>query len=1413
MKKCLRVLGLVVATMMPFFATAQNHSITVANGTATNVYVPVYGFYAETWQHSQTIYPASMIEAAVTDEAITGSAITSITYYLASPANLSWGATFQVKLMEVPGTTLAAFANTSLLGQTVYTGVVNGTGSTMTITFDQPYVYNGGNLLVDFSTVTAGMYSSASFYGISTTQNTSWKALSGEGDGQYFIPKATFTYTGGAAITCYSVRNLHVDSSSATTISLGWTDNNNTSATYTVYNASDTSLIASGITGTSYTVTGLTPNTQYDFIVETDCPDNDTSLWVGVSGHTDCSLEAYPYITGFENMDINIAPRCWEVLGGNIFVHENTPNAYEGDKFLHFQGSLHNLIVLPEMADELEGKQLRFMTRPEGHYSYCGALQAGYITNLADTTTFVPLVELPVSEWEFDLDYHEVIVWFDGVPTGARAALCQNSLHSNFYWFVDDVNLEAQPSCVHPLNLIATDATPTTISLAWTDHKNTGATYTIYNYADSSVVATGITDTAYTITGLVTDTLYTFAVSADCSPTEHSHWTVIEVRTECLPQGLPYYHDFSGVPLGEHPFCWEHVSHSGSSMNVCNVNSIAPFEGTTALFFNYSSPSGNTIVLPEFTTPITNLRMRFMHRSESLYGLNGNLEVGYITNPGDPTSFVTVATLDRTMEYTRAIVDFTTSVAPANARMALRHVGNNNNNYWVVDALHVEVPPACLEVSDLVLESMTDTSATVSWENRSATAYQVIARPGNTMGSSVVDPSLWVASAIVTDTFYTFNGLTPNGDYIIQVRSICGSDSSLWSSPMALHVGYCVPTPSSVDAQGITNVTFGMDEVVNNSQRPTTAPYYGNYSNLIGSLPAGMDADVAITYATGYTYGTIVWIDWNRNMIFEDNEIVYTGTSTYVSPTTLHASFHIPATQDTGVYRMRIAGADDGFDAFISTGEGDHDPCGGGTYRVYMDFSVRVIPPLPCAEVSDITVNNITGTGATVHWSHSGEATFTILDGSTVVATGLTGNSYTFTDLVPATHYAYSIVANCAAGDAADAVEFSFSTACSEALPLPFVEGFSDLSGTRNCWILSSGNLQNDITFIENDDHFELRFSSASIASNNNYNQYAYSPEIDAADATALKVEIVYRTQTTNEHLFFGYEIEGGTHIWGSEGYFTENATTHARYTAILPANARRVAIHYYTPVDAYWAYIDSVIVTPYVVDTVTLSSADNTMGRVSPSGVTVVPAGESFTATATPNARYHFEAWMEGDNVVSYQNPYTFVPTRNIDLVATFAPDIEYYTITINYDSTKGNVIGTGTYSEGTVVTITAIPFEGYEFRGWVEGVDVYDNNPYTFTLTSDRTLNAIFSELDGIDGVEESLVMLFPNPASSDVTVRVSQPSVLTLLDLQGRTVIPSTQINSTFTIQYSSLPAGTYFVRIADDKNTVVRKLIIR
>jgi hypothetical protein len=139
MKKTLRFLVLAAAMVLPFCATSQTHSLTVADGTATNEYVPVYGYYVDALQKTQYIYPAGMIDAAVEDYDMDGGSIISMTFYLSSPATSAWGCTFNVKVMEVPGTSLNGFANLSTLGTAVYTGVLNGTQSTMTINLTTPY--------------------------------------------------------------------------------------------------------------------------------------------------------------------------------------------------------------------------------------------------------------------------------------------------------------------------------------------------------------------------------------------------------------------------------------------------------------------------------------------------------------------------------------------------------------------------------------------------------------------------------------------------------------------------------------------------------------------------------------------------------------------------------------------------------------------------------------------------------------------------------------------------------------------------------------------------------------------------------------------------------------------------------------------------------------------------------------------------------------------------------------------------------------------------------------------------------------------------------------------------------------------------------------------------------------------------
>ncbi|MDC0000858.1 hypothetical protein OAD81_01240 [Flavobacteriaceae bacterium] len=76
-------------------------------------------------------------------------------------------------------------------------------------------------------------------------------------------------------------------------------------------------------------------------------------------------------------------------------------------------------------------------------------------------------------------------------------------------------------------------------------------------------------------------------------------------------------------------------------------------------------------------------------------------------------------------------------------------------------------------------------------------------------------------------------------------------------------------------------------------------------------------------------------------------------------------------------------------------------------------------------------------------------------------------------------------------------------------------------------------------------------------------------------------------------------------------------------------------------------------------------------------------------------------------------------------------------YTLTVS--ASEGGTISTegGTYDEGTEVTITATPSEGYFFAGW-EGNDSTSES-LTITLNSNQTFQALFelNPLDPIIGV----------------------------------------------------------------------------
>jgi hypothetical protein len=157
-------------------------------------------------------------------------------------------------------------------------------------------------------------------------------------------------------------------------------------------------------------------------------------------------------------------------------------------------------------------------------------------------------------------------------------------------------------------------------------------------------------------------------------------------------------------------------------------------------------------------------------------------------------------------------------------------------------------------------------------------------------------------------------------------------------------------------------------------------------------------------------------------------------------------------------------------------------------------------------------------------------------------------------------------------------------------------------------------------------------------------------------------------------------------------------------------------------------------------------------------------------------------------------------------------------YTITVQAnDPAMGTVTGGGTYNGGETCTVTATPNAGYQFVNWSNGETA---NPYSFVVMSSMTLTANFAQVEGIDGVDGNVsCTIYPNPTSDATTISVSGVSGvvrITVVDINGRTVRSETLEcggDCQKTMEVDGLAQGAYFVRITGDQVNIVRKLVVR
>lgn len=187
----------------------------------------------------------------------------------------------------------------------------------------------------------------------------------------------------------------------------------------------------------------------------------------------------------------------------------------------------------------------------------------------------------------------------------------------------------------------------------------------------------------------------------------------------------------------------------------------------------------------------------------------------------------------------------------------------------------------------------------------------------------------------------------------------------------------------------------------------------------------------------------------------------------------------------------------------------------------------------------------------------------------------------------------------------------------------------------------------------------------------------------------------------------------------------------------------------------------------------------------------------------STSEATYIGQAFYVTDTICGGgETPYPPVPVN--------------YTVTVNYDATRGTVTGAGTFPEGTAVTLTATSNPGYHFAGWSNGTT---DSVYNFLLVSDVTLTADFQENsnqnpEGIEEVADVALTLTPNPASYRVTLTgFDGRATVSIIDLNGREVYRQEAVAEGETIDLAKMAKGVYFVRMVNATSHAVAKLVVR
>ena len=841
---------------------------------------------------------------------------------------------------------------------------------------------------------------------------------------------------------------------------------------------------------------------------------------------------------------------------------------------------------------------------------------------------------------------------------------------------------------------------------------------------------------SYTIENLVASTNYLIRMRSVCSGSDSSNWVTIPAFTICEFIDVPYFEDFELVDTEEDEFipCWSR--YSSEEYYLPYVDQYTAYSGDQSLSF-YSYYANSFAIMPRFNdeVPMDSLTVKF---SAYVTSTGYSIQVGVMSDPNDPTSFVSIGTVSPTSPYVWTNYDLNTSSYTGNGHYLAFKTPSNAYITMNIDDIAVTYFNPCQHPTNVTLDSVSTETAVLTWTpGAEETNWEYVYGLAGTVDLEEAEPQS------VEDTTVVLYDLTDYTDYDFYVRAVCDAPSD-WES--FTFTTTCLPFTVLPYVQNFdsmttatTNLTTGNSnlsdcwDALSTGTDYTSYPwvYSGSYYSHSGNYSLAFYTYSSSYYNYGSQYAFLPVLDpqfvpyeglmlefMMKNNSSSDNFTLVVGITEGVDISTFVPVDTVVSTSLN--YEMKSVS----FSGYEGNGNRiaivAHTPTTEYTSNSgYIDNIVLSAPT--CIHPNDLEVTEATTNSITLDWNERGDAENWVIEygpagfeqgEGEMVAANI--HPFPITGLTASTLYDFYVRALCSESDtSAYSVALTAATDCDVVNDFPFTETFN--SSDLGCWTNETLTGTNEWTISSS---YSVDGSSAYFPYTRYNSARLISPVFNLSGINEPTVSFYHRQKEdagVADSLVVSYRTSDEAEWVRLAAYTVPTGETFALDSLTLPEASATYQICFTGyGIFGYSIYLDNVTV---------FGANDSTPTPPTPTLPTVTTGTATFTqTTATLNA--------------TITNP---------DDVAITAKGFQWKVNGGEYQDATG--AGTGNTFSAELSELA--PSTQYYFKAYITTADttVFGEELYFTTLPADVDTCATPTGLNTTDITKESIKVIWDN------------------------------------------------------------------